>query len=131
MEKAILCVDDEQIILESLKMQLQDEFGDDFYYELADNAQDALEVIEELQEEGIAVCVVISDWIMPGMKGDEFLIKLHQTNPEIGKIMLTGQADKAAIDKAKAQADLYACFYKPWEHDVLIGAVKSVIEKNG
>lgn len=128
MEKAILCVDDEHIILESLKMQLQDEFGDGFYYELADNAQDALEAIQELQADGIRVCIVISDWIMPGMKGDEFLIALHQSNPEIAKIMLTGQADEEAIDKAKKQANLIACFYKPWEHHLLIDTVKSVLE---
>lgn len=131
MERAILCVDDEQIILESLKMQLQDEFGDDFYYEMADNAFDALEVIQELKEDGIQVSVVISDWIMPGMKGDEFLIKLHQSDPDISKILLTGQADDQAIEKARVEANLWACFYKPWEHHELIEAVQSAINRDG
>ena len=127
MEKAILCVDDERIILDSLKMQLQDEFGDAFYYEIADNAEDALEAIEELQEDNMEVCVVISDWIMPGMKGDEFLIKLHHLNPNIIKIMLTGQADESAIERAKNEADLYACFYKPWAHQELINTIKEAL----
>ena len=35
---AILCVDDERLVLDSLKIQLKEEFGDTYYYEMADNA---------------------------------------------------------------------------------------------
>ncbi len=48
----ILCVDDEKIILDSLKAQLKGKFGNVYMYEGAENADDAMEVINELNEDG-------------------------------------------------------------------------------
>jgi predicted signal transduction protein with EAL and GGDEF domain len=45
---AILCVDDEIIILESLREQLQRHFGDRYLYEVAESVEEAWEVIDEL-----------------------------------------------------------------------------------
>jgi signal transduction histidine kinase len=47
-----------------------------YFYELAESVEEAWEVIEELYEEGIRIIIVISDWLMPGIKGDEFLIQI-------------------------------------------------------
>jgi CheY-like chemotaxis protein len=58
---AILCVDDEAIILNSLVRQLQTAFDDTYLYETAENADEALEIIEELQSEGTALLVIVSD----------------------------------------------------------------------
>ena len=54
-ESAILCVDDEVVILDSLKEQLKRQFGDRFIYEVAQSADEAWEVIEELHEDDIKV----------------------------------------------------------------------------
>jgi len=124
-DKAILCVDDEEIVLNSLEMQLKDQFGNQYLYEFAENAQDALEIIEELDEEGIKVVVIVSDWLMPGIKGDEFLIRVHQKFPRIIKVMLTGQADEEAVKRAKMEANLHECIHKPWEISELIKAIQS------
>ena len=62
---------------------------------------------------------------MPGIKGDEFLIKVHQKFPRIVKIMLTGQADEDAVEKAIKQANLHRCLHKPWDSDELIETIKS------
>jgi len=43
----ILCVDDERIVLESLRTQLRQAFGDAYLYEGAEDAEEALEVINE------------------------------------------------------------------------------------
>lgn len=45
---AILCVDDEPIILIALKQELKKQFGNEFQYETAINANEALEVVDEL-----------------------------------------------------------------------------------
>jgi len=66
-------------------------------YEVAENADEAWEVIEELVEEECDILIVVSAWLMPGIKGDEFLIALHKKYPNIVKVMLTGQADQDAI----------------------------------
>ncbi len=127
--KAILCVDDESIILESLREQIQNRMGDEYVYETAENAAEGLEVIEELVEEGTDVLIIVSDWLMPGQKGDEFLIEVHKKFPGIVKVMLTGQADEEAITNAKENANLHACLFKPWSEDELVNTIKSGLEK--
>ncbi|HDN26186.1 MAG TPA: response regulator [Thioploca sp.] len=122
---AILCVDDERVILDSLKAQLKEEFGEAYLYEIAENADDALEIIEELYEEGIQILIIVSDWLMPGMKGDEFLIRVHKTFPNVTKVLLTGHADIDAIKRAQCQANLHRCLRKPWEREELIETIKS------
>jgi CheY-like chemotaxis protein len=122
-KKAILCVDDEAIVLESLEIQFQKAFGDRYIYEFAESADEALEIIDEFAENEIETVAIVSDWLMQGMRGDEFLIKVHQ-NPGIMTIMLTGQADEEAIERAKDEANLYQVFYKPWDFSQLIEAIK-------
>ncbi|MCK5877145.1 MAG: response regulator, partial [Candidatus Marithrix sp.] len=85
-EQVILCVDDEEIILNSLEMQLKEQLGEKYIYEFAESAEDALEIIEELATENIEILVIVSDWSMPGLKGDEFLIKVHEKFPKIIKV---------------------------------------------
>lgn len=124
----ILCVDDEPDILNALKMQLKNEFKNDYFYELAESGDEALDLLKDFQEE-LQVIVVISDWLMPGIKGDELLIKVHQKYPKIIKVMLTGQADAAALQRAVQEADLYCCLYKPWKSTELIETIKSGLAK--
>ncbi len=125
----ILCVDDEIVVLNSLKIQLKKEFGDIYLYESAESVEEALEIIDEAQDNNIDILVIVSDWLMPGMKGDEFLIKVHKQYPEIIKVMLTGQADSEAIERAKKEANLHSCLYKPWHGKELIDTIKSGVEK--
>jgi CheY-like chemotaxis protein len=121
----ILCVDDEVVVLNSLKRQLKNEFSDRYLYEIAENAIEALELIEELQEDELDVIVIVSDWLMPGIKGDEFLVQVHQKFPKVVKILLTGQADESAIERAKQHAGLHKCLPKPWSEQELVETIKS------
>lgn len=125
----ILCVDDEKIILESLRGQLRKAFKDAYSYEVAQDADEALELINELNESERLIVIIVSDWLMPGMRGDEFLIKVHQQFPNITKIMLTGQADEAAIERAQTQANLYRCLHKPWSKEELVETIESALAK--
>ncbi|NQE36949.1 response regulator [Microcoleus asticus] len=122
---AILCVDDEVGVLESLEIELQQAFNGKYICEFAESAAEALEIIEELCEADVNILVIVSDWLMPGMKGDELLIIIHQKYPQIVKVMLTGQADKQAIERTKNQANLHAFIQKPWENQELIEAINS------
>lgn len=132
MEKPIiLCVDDEKVILDSLKIQLKNAFQNNYSYETAESADEAIEIIDELQGDDIPILVIVSDWLMPGTKGDEFLIKVHEKYPRIVKIMLTGQADDEAIERAKQNANLYECISKPWDFDKLIKVIESGLTNHG
>jgi len=66
MKPIILCVDDEVVILDSLKGELRAAFGSAYGYETADSAAEALELMEELSAEEIPLVVIVSDWLMPG-----------------------------------------------------------------
>jgi response regulator RpfG family c-di-GMP phosphodiesterase len=125
----IMCVDDEPIVLTSLNIQLKQEFRNIYSLEMAESASEAMEILEELQEEEAQVLVIISYWLMPGKKGDDFLIDVHKIFPNAIKIMLTGQADREAVAKAKKQANLYACLTKPWTKEYLINTIKTAISK--
>jgi CheY-like chemotaxis protein len=128
--KAILCVDDERIVLVSLRDQIAKHFGDRYRYEVAESADEAWEVIEELCDDDINLLIIVSDWLMPGMRGDEFLIKVHAQFPGIVTVLLTGHADEDAIERARQHANLYAYITKPWTEETLIGIIESGLGKS-
>jgi YesN/AraC family two-component response regulator len=68
-QKVIICVDDEKMIAKGLKAELKEAVGNDYIIEIAENGEEALELIEELLEDKDKVILIISDHIMPGMKG--------------------------------------------------------------
>ncbi len=127
--KAILCVDDEKMILDSLKAQLKKKFGSRYVYEAAENADDAFEVMDEMFEDGVEVLIIVSDWLMPGIKGDEFLVRIHKKFPGIVKVMLTGQADETAVQNAKENANLFRCIHKPWKEEDLFDTIETGLEE--
>ena len=128
-KKLILCLDDEKIILDSLKMQLKSALPDNYIYEFSQDGEDGLEIIDEYCKDGVDVVVIVSDWLMPGMRGDEFLIKVHQKYPKVVKVMLTGQADDAAIERAVKEANLYKLLRKPWEKSDLIQTIQDGLKE--
>lgn len=124
---AVICVDDELTILNSIQAELQRAFGSDCLIELAQDAQEAMEVIHELTQDNYQVAVVIADYIMPGLKGDELLIQIHAQNPQILKIMLTGQADVDAVGRVVNEAQLYRYLSKPWNKHDLVTTVREAL----
>lgn len=127
MKQAIICVDDEDIILEALKDQLGPFFENQYLIETATTAEDGLEIYDELIEGNYEIPVVISDYLMPGMRGDEFLIKIHEKNPNTLKILLTGHANIEGITNAINKANLYRYIPKPWDRDDLILTVREAV----
>jgi len=111
----IICVDDEQTILDSLEIDLLKAFEDKYLIETAQSGEEALELLSELLAEQYEVPVVISDQIMPNMKGDELLRSVYAISPNTLKIMLTGQADLEAVANAINYAKLYRYIPKPWQ----------------
>lgn len=128
MKKLILCVDDEKIVLNSLKEQLIHQLPDDYKIDVAQSGLEALEIIEEYKAEGYDILLVISDYVMPGMQGDEFLSKVHHDYPESVKILLTGQANLEGISNIINKAGLFRYIQKPWEREDLVLATVEAIK---
>jgi signal transduction histidine kinase/CheY-like chemotaxis protein len=111
----ILCVDDQQTILASLQIELEATVGNDYPIAMARSGKEALEIFSQLLANESEVAVVIADYIMPGMKGDELLQHIHEISPKTITIMLTGQADLAGITHAINYAQIYRYIAKPWQ----------------
>lgn len=124
---AILIVDDEAIILMSLKQELRYKYGDTFLLEAALNATEANAIIDELAEDGVKVILIISDWLMPGIKGDEFLADVKTRHPDIRCIIISGHADADSITKARQTLHLDAFIQKPWNRMELLAAVEACV----
>jgi CheY-like chemotaxis protein len=129
-KSVILCVDDEKMILQSLRDQLLHHFGNQFIYEFAESADEALEVIEELVLTRQRILLIVSDWLMPSMRGDELLIRVHQRYPDIITVMLTGQADDQAIERARRHANLFNVVAKPWDEATLVDVIQSGLKEH-
>jgi signal transduction histidine kinase/FixJ family two-component response regulator len=111
----VICVDDEPTVLDSLKIELRRVLGDQCLIETAEGAAEALELLAELQQEHYEVAVVVADYIMPGVRGDELLKQVHVRSPATLTIMLSGQADVEAVGSAIHHAKLYRYLSKPWQ----------------
>ena len=121
----ILCVDDDTTVLVALRTLLTHALGNDLSIEIAESGAEALELLQDLEQQGQHLSIVISDFIMPGMRGDDLLIQLHQLSPKTITIMLTGQSDFDGVKKVINQANLYRFLEKPFNQDDIILTVKS------
>ncbi len=127
MRSTIICVDDEKILLNVLAEQLETWFGNNYTIEKALGGEDALEILDDCIAQGIDVCVVISDYIMPKMKGDELLEKVKDRDPSIRKIMLTGYSAIEGIISAINRAGLYRYITKPWDNrDLMLTIIEAI-----
>ena len=120
--QTILIVDDEEIITYSLSMHLS----------LSTNlnvitSNDPVNALKEIQNKDIDL--VISDYLMPGMNGIEFLTEVKKINKDITLILLTGYADKENVIKAVNQVGVYYYIEKPWDNDSLIKVINNGLEK--
>ncbi len=122
----ILCIDDEIIVLDSLKEQLQNAY-EDYHIEVAESGEEAMEIINDIIQDKTELPVVIADFIMPGMKGDELLKKIYHIMPGTKNILLTGQASIEGVSNAVNNANLYRFIAKPWDKEDLILTTKEAL----
>ena len=98
----VLLVDDEIPNLKGLSRQLAEQ------YEVVtfESAVEALKCIDSDSEFG-KFSAIISDQIMPGMSGVEFLRELHKRNHPAPRIMLTGYAALDNVISAVNEASIF------------------------
>lgn len=125
----ILNVDDERYVLETLQEQLNRHFGEEYEVEIAQSGEEAIEMLNEYAQCKRQVPVVISDQIMPGIKGDDVLNAAKKLHPYCMTLMLTGQASPEAIGNAVNKAALYRFIAKPWDEDDLVLSVKNALTR--
>jgi len=119
---SILIVDDEELVLSSLRWMLT--LQTDYEVIEANDPRRALE-----QVKGTSVDVVISDFLMPQMNGIEFLKGVRRLQPEAVRILLTGYGDKENAIRAINEVGLYHYMEKPWDNDALLMVIRNALEE--
>ena len=121
-QPTIVIVDDEQLVLSSLKSFLSLET--DYNINTFLSAKEAIKFIDDND-----IDLVVSDYLMPEMDGISFLTKVRELKPEIPRIILTGYADKENAIKAINEVGLFHYIEKPWNNDDILIIFRNGLEK--
>ena len=116
----VLIIDDEEIVLDSCTQILADS---GFHISTSNDGSKGLELIAEIHPD-----LVFVDLKMPGLSGFDVIEKIHQTDPTIVSVVITGFATvSSAVDAMKAGA--YDFLPKPFTPDELRLITKRGLEK--
>ncbi len=117
----LLCIDDEQNILSSLKRELR---SFDFKLLTAQSGAEGLSILDTEK-----VDIVISDMKMPEMSGVEFFENVTKHFPSVLRILLTGYTQMESLIDAVNKGNIHRYFEKPWSNKELTSALTDFAEK--
>src|SRR5690606_32801306 len=100
----LLFVDDEQRVLNSMRIMFRREF--DLF--LASHGAQALDIVKDKD-----IDVIIADHRMPQMTGVEVLTKVRKLSPRTVRILLTGYADLDAVEGSINDGEVFRFLTKP------------------
>lgn len=120
MPQSVLLVDDEVIILESLRRSFRREA---FVVHVAASADAAMTIMQQHD-----VDVVVSDDEMPGVSGVDFLSQICTLYPNTMRIMLTGRATVERMTQAVNEGSVFRFLMKPCPHQILVQAVHHALD---
>lgn len=118
--RTVLFVDDEQPIRNAIERIYLER--DDVRCLFAATGQEGLDVLE--REE---VWVVVSDHLMPGMRGVEFLSRVKGLSPDTVRIMMTAHADLSIAIDAINKSEAYRFVTKPWNNQELMEIIDEAL----
>ncbi len=117
----VLFVDDEVLILNSLKRGLMDEPYEKFF---ATSGEDALRILETH-----TISVLITDIKMPGMSGLDLLKAVKEPYPDLIKLVLSGYTQLPQVLVTVNQGDIFKFITKPWDlENELKGIIREAID---
>ena len=115
-------VDDEEAILDIMTIVLARE-GYDLH--TAASAEEGLKKLVEIPN----LSLIISDQMMPGMTGVEFLEQACSICPDAQRVLLTGFTDTDAIINAINKGRIHLYISKPWRKDDLLYTINQLLAK--
>ncbi len=118
----ILIVDDEPSVLEAAKNTLET-FG--YKVLTAVNGEEALEAYEAEEQ---PVDAIITDLRMPGMDGEELMMKFREKNADMRFIAISGSVEEQDSDTVFVSKHA-AYLSKPFTPEKLLGTLYSVLTK--
>jgi two-component system chemotaxis response regulator CheY len=124
----IICVDDQQEVLDSVMRDLRP-LTSHVRLEEASSVADCMQLIDQIDEDGDHIAIVISDQVMPGETGTELLGKITADRrfSKTRKVLLTGQATHADTINAINDGHIDNYIEKPWQPEKLLAVVKRLL----
>ncbi|MGD9975194.1 MAG: HD domain-containing phosphohydrolase [Desulfatirhabdiaceae bacterium] len=119
MNEAILLVDDEPMLLDSLRRQLRREF-------MIQTAAGPEEGLAAVTQKG-PFAVIVSDLRMPVMNGIQFLKKTREVTPDSVRIILTGNADVQNAIQSVNEGHVFRFLTKPCPPDLLVETLNQAL----
>ena len=120
-QHTVLCVDDEENILHSIRRLLRKE---GYRLLTASSGVEALKILKEND-----VHLVLSDQRMPQMSGTEFLAEVKEKYPDVIRIILTGYTEVDSITESINKGNIYKFFLKPWNDQNLKLEIGKALEQ--
>jgi ActR/RegA family two-component response regulator len=121
MNDQILFVDDEPVLLDTMRRLM----GREFKVTTAPGGHEGLAVI---REQG-SFAVVVSDLRMPGKDGIAFLTKVREIAPDAVRVMLTGFGDLTAAVNAVNEGQIFRFLQKPCQYEHLAQTMRAGLEQ--
>jgi len=121
MEYTVLFVDDDPLILEGLRRLLH---GQGFRVRCARGADEALRLLRSDK-----IHLVITDQVMPGISGTEFLYQVRRLFPDIILFLLTGHATVEMVMEALNKIGVERIYLKPCNHEELVLGIRQTLQK--
>jgi response regulator RpfG family c-di-GMP phosphodiesterase len=118
----ILLVDDEPNLLDGLRRQLRR----DFRVETAVGAAKGLFALG--QEEPFEV--IVSDYLMPGINGAQFLAAARKAAPTATRMLLTGHTSLSDAAGTVNEGQVYRMLLKPVDQDTMVTALRDCVAQH-
>ncbi len=131
-ESFIVCLDDDRDFLTSLKVLLSGKLQNGHEYNLLflDNPLEALETIKELVKQDQNIALLLTDQMMPKMRGLDFLKAASDITPSSMRVLLTGYAGMESAVFAINENLLDKYLTKPiTDHNDLVVTLKRLLNE--
>jgi two-component system response regulator HupR/HoxA len=119
LKNSVLFVDDEPLILGSIRRAVVDE---NYVPYFTGSAQEALAIMEKTN-----ISVVVTDLRMPTMDGIALLKIAKEKYPDMQKIVLSGYAQLNQVLASINEGDIQKYITKPWEMGDLLRSIREAV----
>jgi thioredoxin reductase (NADPH) len=117
-QPVLVAVADDGEVLTALQAALRRRFGADYQVLAEPSPTAALQTLERLRRDNVAVAVILADQWMPQMTGLELLARARQLHPTARRMLLCGIWDSSVnqpMSQAMTLGRLDGWVVKPWE----------------